>query len=178
MKTQDRTDEQDRMGGRRIDRRLVAIPVLLALVIGLAIGSLGIETKGLPDEPGWLANIHKVLPGWDPTEDTPIPDWAKPDWAVGPHGRPTEVSLRGPYTDDVEWLNASYVFSGMKDWTGAVYIDHVNGVCYTLQNITSCPDKDIVDFMLANKDKVGSAVGEPGEEPEDDIPGSIPGGME
>jgi hypothetical protein len=152
---------------------------MIVLILCLAITSLGIYTgRAIQDEPEWLKNIHSVLPDWDPVEDTPIPDWAKPEWAVSPHGNPTEVSLRGPYTDNIEWLNASYVFSEIKDYTDAVYIDQVNDVFYTLQNITSCPDKDIVDFILANKDKVGSTIRESGDIPENDLPESTPGGKE
>ena len=44
-----------------------------------------------------------------------------------------------------------------SDWA-AVYVDGVNGVMYTFDNITKCPDKGIVDFILANPDKVGSIV--------------------
>lgn len=44
-----------------------------------------------------------------------------------------------------------------SDWAAA-YVDGVNGVLYTFDNITKCPDKGIVDFVLANPDKVGSTV--------------------
>ena len=53
--------------------------------------------------------------------------------------------------------------------TGAVYVDGVHGVFYTLDNITDCPDKGIVDFILANRDEVGLAVFDI-EVPEDDLP--------
>ncbi len=44
-----------------------------------------------------------------------------------------------------------------SDWA-AVYVDGVSGVLYTFDNITKCPDRGIVDFILANPDKVGSTV--------------------
>ncbi len=157
-------------------RLICGAAILIALTtsfIAILVTSASEVTE--PDEPIWLRNIHKVLPDWDPAKDEPIPDWAKPKWAVSPHGRPTEVSLHGPYADNVEWLNASDVFTPKWDCNGAVYIDDYNHVFYTLENITECPDKDIVDFILANKDKVGLAIFEDGI-PEDDVPGRANGG--
>ncbi len=151
--------------------------IIILCTVGVSMSSLSIASKDVsePEEPVWLQNIHKILPDWDPEKDTPIPDWAKPGWAVSPHGGPTEVSLHGPYSDNVEWLNASDVFTPRWDCSGAVYVDAVQGVFYTLDNITSCPDKGIVDFILAHRDKVGLAVFG-GDVPEDDVPASGPGG--
>jgi hypothetical protein len=61
--------------------------------------------------------------------------------------------------------------------TGAVYVDGVHGVFYTLDNITECPDKGIVDFILANRDEVGLAVFDI-EVPEDGVPAVDSGSVE
>ena len=122
--------------------------MVLACLIYLRLGVIGIPTNQRSEpEPVWLQNIHKILPDWDPEEDTPIPDWAKPEWAVSPHGHPTEVSLRGPYSDNIEWFNASCVFTPTFDCTGAVIIDHTQGdhpVIYTWDNLTLWPDEEMV----------------------------------
>jgi hypothetical protein len=125
------------------------------------VASYGAEenTQDIKEEPVWLQNIHKVLPDWDPREDTPIPDWAKPEWAVSPHGNPTEVSLRGPYSDNVEWLNASYVFSPIYDCSDAIIIDHTQGnqpIIYTWDNLTLHPNKTMVNQILEDRSIYGS----------------------
>ncbi len=154
-----------------MDRKYIGMMgIIIVCTMYFSLDHLNIVAKDDPEpqDPVWLQNVHKVLPGWDPKEDTPIPEWAKPDWAASTPSQPTEVSLHGPYSDNVRWINVTKVFTPMIDHQGAVYIDEINGIDYTLDNITKCPDNEIVNFILEHKHQVGSAVYD--KKPNNDVP--------